>query len=444
MLELNTNRSKTRAALVIVALGVLLALGCSKSSSTSGGSDTATPGDTTGDTTTNPGVKNCTSNDDCPGQVCLLDPPNGLSPLCVDSCQASTSCPDPNYVCDTSDGVCKPKFGSKPAGSGCGSNSECSLGLSCVNKLCTKSCSSNTDCPEPTECRAVKPGDTAKICQNKSYCSSCSTDADCGSGNKCHKDKNNAGFCSYSCTDSGKSCPGGHECKNFSDGGKSVWYCYPLDGACKGDGTVCATCGSDSDCASGHFCYSDPATTEKYCTRYCEKVEDCGSPSVEVECVQPEGASKMQCRPKPTSNVQGAMGTCFAGKTKLCGYCEDDSWCNSEIALNGKTYKATCFVALTGDSGKKEDGSNICTIDCSNDPTICPSGFNCVTNAQMYDPREPDKFKACRPASPTSDPSALACNSGFLCADKTCTGPLLTGECELGQCVQCPDPVSCK
>lgn len=436
--------STLRSRLALVALLVALALGCSKSSSsnnsdTTSGTDTVTPSDTV----TIGGVKNCTGDNDCPGQICLKNPPNGLTPICVDSCQVSGVCPDPNYQCDT-DGVCKPKFGAKPAGSGCESGSDCQLGLTCQNKICTKSCSSNTDCPEPTECRAVKPGDTQKVCQNKAYCSPCTSDADCGSGNKCLKDSNNAGYCSYSCTDAGKSCPGGHACTNFSSNGKTSWYCTPLSGSCKGDGKVCATCGSDSDCASGHFCYSDPKTTERFCTKYCEKVEDCGTPSVEVECVQPEGESKTLCRPKPTRNVEGAMGTCFPSLTRLCGYCEDDSWCNPTINVNGKDYKATCFVALTGDSGVKEDGSNVCTIDCSTDPTVCPAGFICVTNAQNYDPENPDKFKACRPASPSTSGNALACNSAFLCVDKSCTGPLLTGECEMGECVQCPDPVSCK
>lgn len=423
---------------VVGMLWIALALAgaCSSKSKVNSGSDATTASDTASDTTTSmSGVFKCSEDKDCPnGSTCMKNPPNGLDPVCIQPCGANDACPQ-GFACNTTSKNCEPTFGPKVAGTGCTATNECSLGLSCMDdgagkKICSKSCTGTTDCPSPTVC---KGGPGKKVCQFPSFCEACEKEGDCGAGKSCQTDGKGGKFCSISCTDVGTKCPGGFWCK--MDNAKVQGWCLPLNGSCKGDGTLCSTCQENGHCPNG-ICYHDPQTNEKFCSKECVTADDCKGDTVIMECVQDDTLGKTVCQPKPAQNIQGMHGTCYAGKVAFCGYCEDNSWCAPTVEIGGVKGPSKCYIQFSGGATSPIDGSHTCTLDCTNGET-CPLGTKCIDvlgegNVVLY--------KACRPTSATVGAS---CNSGMLCSTiDNCDGIQYTGRCDIDSQGQ-PECVTC-
>jgi hypothetical protein len=174
---------------------------------------------------------------------------------------------------------------------------QCGPGFDCYTRfnadaqgICTKrDCKADTDCLAPSMYCATlnKPsldggarpvGETASVCLPRTQCSPCNSDADCpldqNTPQSCVSD-GTAKYCMRQC-DNDDTCVQSASCQD--KGGSKV--CFPSSGSCKGDGTLCAGCVADKDCASG-WCVQDPSNYSD--ERYCAGAADI-APCVYDEC----------------------------------------------------------------------------------------------------------------------------------------------------------------
>lgn len=113
--------------------------------------------------------------------------------------------------------------------------------VSCVpgsdgTSFCAKQCSGNSNCPVDAVC--APPW---KVCAVSGDAGQCSHDDQCPPANGTFQHCV-GGTCTPECA-SATDCPGGEKCVD----GTSV--CRPRAGVCVGDGSFCAPCRSDDDCA---------------------------------------------------------------------------------------------------------------------------------------------------------------------------------------------------
>jgi hypothetical protein len=230
--------------------------------------------------------------------------------------------------------------------------------------VCTKNCQENSDCPEMLVCR--QKGE-AKICMVAEFCDYCEDDLQCGSKGRCIQEKAVEGaaphtFCSFPCqVDDPGSCPAGNYCKKMGSGIES-YYCFPMFGACKGDGSHCMPCQSDDDCLKGHVCHENATTFERYCAKICQTKMDCPKG---FDCVEEMVGEEF---PLCTLEVDGApIETCYKGNKGFCDPCIRDYECESGLCYN-------LPVA----------SNYLCSFRCDKEkyagPDGCPSGLFCAPN----------------------------------------------------------------
>ncbi|MBM4370438.1 MAG: hypothetical protein FJ098_02205 [Deltaproteobacteria bacterium] len=235
-----------------------------------------------------------------------------------------------------------------------------SLGPTDPTPLCSSPCASSADCPESMMCKA-KGEET--ICQLAAYCDACTADAECGGATSaCLEDKEGGRFCSSKCTlDDLETCAPGHYCKRIGSGLED-YYCFPLFGACRGDGSHCTPCQGDPDCQKGLVCHVNETTAESYCATVCQTDQECAKG---FGCHELGGEAFHLC----TLEIEGEpVETCYMGNKLFCEPCMADHECETGICYqyaveNNYHCSFACDEALWPGSLKG-----------------CPPGLFCVPN----------------------------------------------------------------
>lgn len=279
----------------------------------------------------------------------------------------------------------------------CIADADCeAFGLSCISTsptdpdaFCSKSCMQTSDCPDGLVCKMR--GETS-VCQIPSYCDRCTTTAQCAPGMKCLKNASEESFCSIPCHgEDPASCPPGHTCRKTGTGLED-YFCFPLFGKCKGDGTQCAPCQSSDDCLRDYLCHENATTHETYCAKKCTQPSDCDAG---YGCHEMASDKASLC----TLEVEGnPVETCSNGKKLFCEPCMLNYECSSGLCYSYPEMNRY-LCSFPCDTSKYPDGG-------------CPSGLFCVPN------KGAEEGKACAP------PPAWGCQ-GFL----NCLGV----ECPMGE-----------
>lgn len=246
----------------------------------------------------------------------------------------------------------------------CITDSECAAyGLTCfeaggsdTSAVCTMKCETDADCPGTTICK--EQGDEY-VCLRAEYCDECASDLQCGGDLNCVEANDGQGFCSSACQlDNQDSCLPGDICRQVDSMLDS--YCFPLFGACKGDGTHCTPCQHDEHCLKGHVCHENPNTHEKYCGKVCQVKMDCPKG---FGCYELAGERYSLC----TLEIDAEpVETCYKGNKGFCEPCMKNYECQSDTCYN---YPA--------------ENKYFCTFPCDNDEWPvegCPPGLFCVPN----------------------------------------------------------------
>lgn len=232
-----------------------------------------------------------------------------------------------------------------------------STGPSDQKAFCSAQCVANSDCPAGTLCKRWGEG---KACQKASYCDQCDDDGQCGSKGRCVDDKSGGRFCTYPCKkDDLESCGAGHFCNKIG-AGLEDYFCFPMFGACRGDGTHCTPCQSDDDCLKGHYCHENAYTFERYCAKMCTVSPDCPKGFF---CHELVGEDFPLC----TLEVDAQpVETCYKGNKDFCEPCLLDYECTSGVCYNYPVAQKY-FCSFPCDDDKWPQGG-------------CPSGLFCVPN----------------------------------------------------------------
>jgi len=254
------------------------------------------------------------------------------------------SCPscENSYSCEKS--VCMP--GNclyngqcvQVVGNVCTKNSDCISGL-CFKSMddeygyCSYKCVSDLDCPSRYKCM----GNPA-ACIFAGEEGSCNSDYECGVCGHClNKKCSNQYGCPYSmfiCSDI-SDCP---YCMNCVGG-----ECVAIEG-CKG-----SMCETDSDCGGCAICVNG----------ICKNPEGCKSPPCKADSDCPTGyvclINTGECRKKGASEIGKPCSTdADAGNRDVL----EDLSCESGLCIY-------------------DDGDYYCSIECTNDSSICPYNYTC-------------------------------------------------------------------
>lgn len=286
--------------------------------------------------------KTCGSNDDpassCPfNYVCVNSQPGtDIPPFCVQT----TARTNDGAELQKKDGLwgtpCQPNLGSE--------NPACdkSQGFYCFGKsptdayaYCTRyDCLADIECGAGFACQDVnttpnagtakhKTGNaTQKICVRRTYCSPCAADVDCttvdpGHPQHCIVDTAGRGFCTPEC-DANSNCSLEAKCVTAQlETGDAKKVCYPRSGACIGDGTLCSSCLTDTDCGDDGYCTHGNYTAERFCIKKAPG-GDCKQCPKSITSTTP--ARKVGCADKADDLYPA--GYCF-GVTMLNGQAAD-------------------------------------------------------------------------------------------------------------------------
>ena len=238
----------------------------------------------------------CLADDDCTqyGLKCFRYGPEDAHPYCSKECATNADC-SLYHVCDYKLGFQSPvkicmeaKYCSQ-----CQLDSQCQLSsMKCIpddlgGHYCSLPCEpGKLGCAAGSHC-ALNPALNTWFCKpffgaclgNGGQCSPCRFDADCKTGQYVcvshyyTKEK----FCSLTCTSS-LECGDGYECVKL---GETLYGCLlawkgEIIGTChKETQAFCGECNGEYDCKPGLTCYVGPQSSAHYCTKPCDKDEDC-------------------------------------------------------------------------------------------------------------------------------------------------------------------------
>jgi hypothetical protein len=500
------------------------------------------------DSATSVCTKDCRANADCPtgllcdslpqgGKVCL---PVGLNGRCSSDMDCSAG-----FRCDTDSNSCYIPV-TRTLCAPCTSSKQCPMGGICrgtdsQDLFCTVPCDASGTCPSGFSCAAVD-GATAKQCvpsnatqsctPGKGLCAPCRNNSECGGAkDECVRNlASNERFCGTNCKVDAD-CPMNFSCTDLSGQGLGPNQCVPNSGTCKlycdsndpaavrlecgfgsscdttgrtckqsTDGSLCAACETDDDCAShnpGSSCLKNNCTDcafkgETFCSVPCAQDSDCHDSGFACSTVG-SAAGGLYCLPK--------SGSCHAGAGKLGDDCTavGADACRSGLCLElGASALCSASCAATADCGQRDfqccarTGTNrdqfdcsaaigaagavcvpvgggigsdcspgqppcfegvcldlgtarLCTKECPTG-TMCPTGFSCRHGQRpRSDGAAPDEVPVCFPdgggdigADCTFGPPA--CRSG-LCLKKT-SGNVCTASCDNG--ATCPSGFKCR
>jgi hypothetical protein len=206
----------------------------------------------------------CQMDHDCPPaaggtpQHCVPDSlGNGF---CSPQCGADTNCPI-DATCQVPWGVC--------AQTTCVTDDDCqgyAPAEKCIGAACKVACKRDADCPKSNG--ATQHCDAAGGCTPQV----CTIDDECpptgGVFQHC-----NAGACTPECSVD-------TDC-NVAVGDQTCIpppfkVCSPRAGVCRGDGSFCSPCRTDSDCTNG-YCLATPYSTERFCSQAMTSGMTCSS-----------------------------------------------------------------------------------------------------------------------------------------------------------------------
>lgn len=434
----------------------------------------------------------CSFDDECDlGEVCLVDGVCGA--VDCEFCQPGQIC----YTDADGNSSC-----SRPE---CTQDSECDGDKSCIDGLCSDAtCQAREDCPEGQICnvlagKCVAPPDVCttdfdcpvgNICKDDGTCSpGCSSDDQCDAGKFCNTDIN---ICEDGCRDSTEctaeqTCDDSNQCVCDPSKCAEGFICDEgTNGCVENTATSCddVTCGEGQTCDPTTLtCVEAPmgCTTEPDMPNSCpvgtvcntatgdcdaqtcidKTPEDCAGTDAPylnqdfcecVECLSDENCDTAagetcnfngQCQaPCQTPCDPGTPGTCM-GSTPYCfGGC-----CVECIGAADCAAGQICLDGMCGDPP-----------DCSVDPTVCPSGYECVGGtcqaAAAGTSCDPSNPMSCPPgqfcqASDPNNPTSGTCqglgggnNCGGCNPDCTCDNGL-TCDTLLGLCTGCTDNSQC-
>ncbi len=472
------------------------------------------------------------------GQVCL---PVGLNGACKSNQDCSAG-----FICDTTADRCYIPV-SRTLCSPCTSSLQCPHGGFCRNdasaQTCTTPCSGAADCPSGYTCTAVTgatgtqcvPDNAANTCSpDMGLCASCNDDFECGGGgNACVQNlASHEQFCGTSCKTS-SDCPSNFNCSDLSGIGNGPNVCVPNSGTCMGycdstaaadvlrecglaatcnlmtrtctpktDGSLCAACNTDDDCAATggsclvNNCTNCPFKGQKFCSNQCQVSSGASACPLGFTCGQlgtGTGAPAF-CLPNSGSCRAGqgaigddctalgpaacASGICLGlGTESVCSVsCTATADCGRAdfqccaLSADGSTFNCTATVGSAGGVCAPIGGApgadcspgqppcyngvcldlgtaSVCTLTCTDDAS-CTSvlpGFSCKTGEQQNGDGTQTSVKVCFPnggggTGANCDFGPAACQSG-LCLTKE-TGNVCTQACSSS--APCPSGYSCR
>lgn len=427
------------------------------------------------------------------GNCLVLD---SSTAYCTQACRAAADCPA-SFLCAASPAgaVCQ-----SLGGGVCAVDDDCPAGLKCdakgshcyipVTRTACGPCTSDLQCGAGT-CKADPAGerfcvdasqpDPARCRGGRPLCAPCAGDLECGGpGDLCVRNlQSQETFCAVKCGSSAD-CAHGFSCVDLSGTGAGPSQCVPDSGTCAGycdaqpgdaaaaqrecglgstcdfanracvrdtDGSICAACATDDDCARaatpnsrcvsnrtpgspdlgerfcGADCGSRPGCTGAGCTADQGK---CGALGSQYTCapIGTGGAPPFQCVP--------IRGSCTAGFARLGDSCE-------------KNGPADCISAICAQFGAEKR----CSASCSQDADCGDARWRCCAGvgSDRYDctqgPSAPNTG-VCAPAGGSFGddcaPGSPPCQEG-LCLDLG-TAQLCTRGCDAAH--GCPTGFSCQ
>lgn len=306
-------------------------------------------------------------------------------------------------------------------------NARCESGLchslDSATSVCTKTCSTNADCPDemlcdrvpsrgslclPTglggrcraddECPAGHKCDVAVarcyIPVTRELCSPCTSPLQCPTGGHCTRvEATGEQYCTVACT--AGECPAGFRCAEVAGAGQQ---CVPDNASitCSAGKSLCSPCRGDSECGDfSDICVRNLASSETFCGESCARDSDCPSGFACLD-LSGRGQGPYQCVPN--------SGTCR-------GFCD---------STNEEAVRRQCGLGAQCDAAARRcepatDGRQCATCEDDDD---CPSSAGttrCVVNNCPDCPYKGQKFCSVTCAGAGGQPDASICGAGFLC-----------------------------
>ncbi len=451
------------------------------------------------DTSTAYCTQPCQAQADCPtGYLCLS---SSLGSVCQARgaggvCSAEADCPA-GLQCDTASARCYIAVTRSACGA-CTSNLQCGTGGTCHDEgdgdtFCAPACGAGNSCPSGFLCAPVSGGADAGsgemgclpekqgssppavgTCRGgRPLCASCTGDVECGGpGNLCVTNLiSGESFCGVKCTQN-SDCDANFSCTNLSGRGSGPYQCVPNSGTCAGycDGTDAATvareCGLGSTCnLSTHQCQR--LTNGTLCAA-CSSDDDCATDVPTARCV----VNHTQGSPYQGQSFCGSdcsSGTCpGAGCTMNASACPAGFECTALGVGNTWPYQCapvsgSCVGGLQGlgDSCETHGAADClsgicatfgaeqeCSLACTNDAACGDARWRCckAIGSSSYDCSQPANG-ANGICAPIGGSFGDDCSSGSPpCQDGLCldlgTDQLCTQACGTG--VTCPTGFSCE
>jgi len=449
----------------------------------------------------------CQAQTDCPDNYLCLS--SSLGTVCQSRgaggvCSVDADCPA-GLQCDTNSALCYIAVTRSACGA-CTSDKQCGTGGTCHNEgdgdsFCAPACGAGNACPSGYLCAPVADGGTATGCLpeklgssppavgscrgGRPLCAACTGDIECGGpGDLCVRNLiSGEAFCGVKCdpsTDGGNPCASNFSCTDLSGRGSGPYQCVPNSGTCAGycdgtdsatvarecglgatctnntcqrltDGSLCAACTSDNDCATdggtdtSARCVDNqtpgsPFLGETFCGRDCSTGtcpgSGCGkNPSVcpaGFECagIGTNGAWPYQCAP-----VRGSCEGGLQGLGESCAAHGADD-CISGICAQFGT-ENDCSLACTQDTDCQDARWRCCkavgstAYDCSQ-PANGSSGICAPVGGSFGDDCSPGNppcengtcldLGTAQICSQTCGGTSASCPSGFTCEQGTIEG----------------------
>jgi hypothetical protein len=347
----------------------------------------------------------CFNDFDCgEGQICVADvckprdtEDNGLAGLCQ-TCSNNADCVEDTALCIQLNFDQATSTGEKVCTRTCEYNHDCPSGFECINV--------SSEVGVPAQCLPVK-GEFEKRTCNPSPELECVRATDCAVGESCVN--NDCKGPNDAQCDSNNPCASGQTCRNFACVAVDAPECTTrtdcrsgeicIDGSCEAaaaegcvfnaecdggmcvDGTCLSTCASNAECGTGENCRAglcEPAE--------CRRTADCGGGEICVDA---------SC--ENTCNKTTGAGCTTGYSCNTLGYCEPDT--NVACRTNAECGRDEICTA----------GDCVTPCTCNQD---CGSGQVCDLNSG-----------SCKapPATPiTSCQTTCDCPGGQTCTDGQC------------------------
>jgi len=350
----------------------------------------------------------CSSDSDCPGQICCGGD-------CVDSECGSDS--------DCSSQTCKTRS--------CNNAGTCSASCSYSDVSDGSSCSGGTCCS----------GNCDTSTGNSGYDSSCRSGPTCHGSSWEYDEANNGVVCSGDCTvcnngycnqDDDGECGSGETCQSGTCVSSCSDTCTSLGFEC-GTHTICGTNQNCGSCSTGYSCDSSGQCVQD-CTDTCSSLgyqcgthticgssQNCGSCSSGYSC-----NGQGQC-------VQDCTDTCSSlgyqcGTHTICGSSQNCGSCSSGYSCNGQGQCVQDCTDTCASLGYECGTYTICGS--SQNCGSCSSGYSCNGQGQCV-----------QDCTDTCTSLGYECGTHTICGSSQNCGSCSSGEiCQSGSCVvDCDD-----